>query len=104
MLTVAFFSFVFGISCAMLGFYHVYLCAINMSTIEGLDRDRAKRRDPKIKLPPNPYDMGVLNNYAQVFGRNPIWWFLPIPHDECDHGLKFPKKEGAETIRHFPIL
>lgn len=97
MLVVCVLSYVFGFSCAMLGFYHVYLAAINRTTIESLDRDRAKRRNPREPLPDNPYDLGILKNYAQVFGRNPLVWFLPFYYDGANHGLEFPKNAQSQS-------
>lgn len=41
------------------------------------------------------YDFGLLHNFAQVFGYNPLFWFLPIQTAPAD-GLKFNRRSIEE--------
>lgn len=57
----------FGVT--LLGFiaFHVYLVLINQTTLEyGFIQPSA-----------NPYDEGRRRNFENVFGRRPLFWFLP---------------------------
>ncbi|ORX77228.1 zf-DHHC-domain-containing protein [Anaeromyces robustus] len=40
----------------------------------------------------NPYNLGALNNFYQVFGKNPKLWFIPVYSSEGD-GYHYPKIE-----------
>jgi len=40
----------------------------------------------------NPYDIGKLDNFYQVFGKDPKRWFIPVPSSIGD-GYHYPKHE-----------
>ncbi|ORX53306.1 zf-DHHC-domain-containing protein [Piromyces finnis] len=40
----------------------------------------------------NPYDLGKLENFYQVFGKNPKLWLIPVPSSLGD-GYNYPKYE-----------
>mmetsp|Transcript_44086 Transcript_44086/g.95629 ORF Transcript_44086/g.95629 Transcript_44086/m.95629 type:complete len:315 (+) Transcript_44086:52-996(+) len=62
-------------STVLLGFtgFHLMLVCKNMSTIEHLEK-----RDPNKKDQENPFDLGRSANWKQVFGDNPLLWFIPV--------------------------
>lgn len=41
----------------------------------------------------NPYNIGMSENWNQVFGEDPLKWFLPI-FTSLGDGINFPKKTG----------
>ena len=79
-----------GLSSAALFFYHLFLLAWNMTTLEQITRseDRAARKT----IPPHPYNVGVYRNICSVMGPNVLVWFIPWPHVGSDQGLQFPKQ------------
>ena len=44
---------------------HLYMISKNITTIE------------KLQKTPNIYNKGIRNNFKQIFGSNPIWFFIP---------------------------
>eukprot|EP00916_Digyalum_oweni_P015254 GHVL01024932.1.p1 GENE.GHVL01024932.1~~GHVL01024932.1.p1 ORF type:complete len:301 (+),score=4.39 GHVL01024932.1:103-1005(+) len=48
--------------------FHLNLMNSNYTTIENLERDASRSR----------YDIGKRRNWEQVFGSNPLWWWLPM--------------------------
>eukprot|EP00026_Physarum_polycephalum_P012057 Phypoly_transcript_12325.p1 GENE.Phypoly_transcript_12325~~Phypoly_transcript_12325.p1 ORF type:complete len:327 (+),score=16.75 Phypoly_transcript_12325:141-983(+) len=55
---------------SLLFFNHIRFIAINMTTIEHVEKRKVMKR--------NPYDLGIVRNYKQVFGTNPFLWCLPF--------------------------
>jgi len=43
----------------------------------------------------NPYDVGGYANWKQVFGENPLIWFLPIQSSQGT-GCHFPIREDYD--------
>jgi len=84
------FSYVSGL--ALLGFL-IWLTVINwrlalqnQTVIENADKERF----PSSKSV-NIYDLGLYKNFVHVFGRNPLYWFLPFNANYDGQGLIFEK-------------
>lgn len=93
---VAVFCLCLIITMVMMGFtgFHYSLVMRNVSTIEHVEK-----RDPSKKDADNPFDQGPRSNFEQVFGKNPLLWFLPVtpenqsgPHPILD-GVHFPIRD-----------
>jgi hypothetical protein len=71
--------------------FHFYLIAQGLTTIEF-------REKMTVKFDESPYDKGCLQNFLNVFGRNPLIWFVPISKDFLGNGqgiqLTFEKNDG----------
>jgi len=81
-----------GIATGGLGSYHLYLTAMNQTTVEAI----------RPTLFPYGYDrfgfyLGVKRNFLQVFGSNSAMWFMP-PFSADGDGITWPlkKQEGEE--------
>ncbi len=77
----------------------LWLCYINwtnlfkgMTVIENSERQRFPSSKTK-----NIYDMGPYRNFTNVFGRNPLVWFIPFFHNKNGNGYVF------ETNNNFYI-
>jgi hypothetical protein len=77
----------------------LWLCYINwtnlfkgMTVIEHSERQRFPSTKTK-----NIYDMGPYRNFTNVFGRNPLVWFIPFFHNKNGNGYVF------ETNNNFYI-
>jgi len=44
----------------------------------------------------HPYDIGFCENFTQIFGNNPLCWFLPIPSGK-GNGAVWKKHVSEET-------
>ncbi|XP_044754749.1 palmitoyltransferase ZDHHC20-A-like [Coccinella septempunctata] len=79
-----FMALLLGFSTITLLFYHFYLVLKNQTTIESM-------RKPLFKASLNikSFNIGLKNNFFEVFGRNPFLWCLPIYTTEGD-GVDFP--------------
>lgn len=69
----------------------LWLCFVNwgnlfsgMTIIENSER----KRFPSTKAI-NIYDMGAYRNFTNVFGRNPLVWFIPFFHNRSGEGYIF---------------
>ena len=51
--------------------FHLYLISNALTTIEF-------REKMTVKFDASPYNRGVLGNFREVFGRNPLFWCVPI--------------------------
>uniref|UniRef100_A0A7E4W9S4 Palmitoyltransferase n=1 Tax=Panagrellus redivivus TaxID=6233 RepID=A0A7E4W9S4_PANRE len=76
---------VFGVSMAILLFFHIYLIAKNLTTIESA-------RPPILETGPNSkaFNLGCAQNFVQVFGTNPWLWPFPV-FSSLGNGHHFPK-------------
>ena len=96
-----------GIAVLLLAGFHAYLLFTSQTTIEFHGNCANKRRAKKLKKKwRNPYDLGLVRNFQQVYGMQPAILavmipslrepeFLPIPMPG-DMGRRHPKsKEGA---------
>ena len=63
--------FIFSIIITMFLKFHIKLVLSNSTTIESLDTDH-KKENQKFNLSP-------MENWEQVFGSDPLFWFFPIP-------------------------
>lgn len=113
---------VLGMACLSLLLYHLgLLVPQNMSTVEHMEwqdckRDRAvpdelrfipemvaagadtRRRLRLVRLANRPFNVGVWRNWRQVFGPNPLLWFLPIWTSQGS-GLRFPIQKRMRSTR-----
>jgi hypothetical protein len=68
--------------------FHFYLIGSGLTTIEF-------REKMTVKFESSPYDQGCIKNFIQVFGKNPIFWCIPIPvHQSTEQSLTFNKNDG----------
>ena len=63
--------------------FHIYIVLNALSTIEF-------REKITVRFDTSPYNLSKLENLANVFGRNPLYWFIPVRKDTGEDGLKFP--------------
>jgi palmitoyltransferase len=63
--------FIFSIIITMFWKFHMKLILTNSTTIESLDTEHKK--DNK------KFDLGYRQNWEQVFGVDPLFWFAPFP-------------------------
>ena len=63
--------FIFSIIITMFLKFHLGLVMKNSTTIESLDTEHMKENEK--------FNLGVKENWKQVFGSDPLFWFLPIP-------------------------
>jgi len=79
---------------------HLRFVCLNTTTIESLEI-KPRLRKGAIKGN-NPYDLGMKNNFKQVFGDKPLLWFLPIASTK-GNGLSFPTRESLLGIDYDQI-
>ena len=66
--------------------FHLFLVARNQTTLEyceGVDSGKS-------------FDFGIFSNYFQIFGYNPLFWFLPIQSVSPAEGLQFPSRPTVQ--------
>lgn len=87
----------FFMSISGLFLYHGYLICRNRTTIESTIYGSDKIKNYLVSSGYAPetitnqvYDLGCLKNIQQVFGKNPLLWFLPIQTASGD-GFEYPK-------------
>lgn len=68
-----FISGLFGISMGCLFFYHVFLTAKNMTTLETFQSPLFSYGVDK-----RGFNLGIKRNFQQVFGLNPWLWAVPV--------------------------
>ena len=64
--------------------FHLWLVAKNKTTLE-----YCEKANPTVS-----YDFGIMYNFCQVFGYNPLFWLLPLQTAPGD-GLHFDKRKVA---------
>jgi hypothetical protein len=60
---------------------HINFAVQNLTTIESLEKKYTRvesQSRPEVGKKPNPFDVGNYRNFIQVFGANPLLWFVPI--------------------------
>eukprot|EP01127_Copromyxa_protea_P023974 TRINITY_DN9242_c0_g1_i1.p1 TRINITY_DN9242_c0_g1~~TRINITY_DN9242_c0_g1_i1.p1 ORF type:complete len:283 (-),score=34.50 TRINITY_DN9242_c0_g1_i1:60-908(-) len=73
---------VFGLGLLCFAGIHIDLSLKNLTTLESF----------KISSKENPYDLGRKENWEQVFGRNPWYWFIPI-FTSLGNGVEYPRND-----------
>ncbi len=69
--------------------YHVGLIQTNLTTIESHEQYFLSWSKPNAKHI-HEYDLGLINNLYEIFGRSCLIWCLPI--GPTGDGLSFPKR------------
>jgi hypothetical protein len=64
--------------------FHIWLVTKNKTTLE-----YCERANPSIS-----YDFGIIHNFCQVFGYNPLFWFIPLQTTPGE-GLRFDRRKIA---------
>lgn len=89
-----FVAIMFTISLISLFGYHCYLVVHNRTTLEAFTAPIFEFGSDK-----NGFDLGKLHNFQEVFGYDPILWFIPI-HTTLGDGCTFPlRKIENERVR-----
>mmetsp|Transcript_31579 Transcript_31579/g.60742 ORF Transcript_31579/g.60742 Transcript_31579/m.60742 type:complete len:111 (+) Transcript_31579:2-334(+) len=99
------FSFVLSLSVllalTLFLLWHSYLVASNQTTIEfycnRMDASDARREGKSWR---NPYNLGCVSNYEQVFGMTRHWasWLLPTFRPPPGDGVVFPCLDLDEVM------
>jgi len=75
-------SLMFGLSLSIFLILHVSLIWKNQTTLESMQREKPiKMNDGSVMLIPQKlslYDVGIKDNFAQVFGNRKLLWGIPI--------------------------
>ncbi|KAI7832389.1 DHHC palmitoyltransferase-domain-containing protein [Gamsiella multidivaricata] len=92
----------FGIS--ILATYHIWCISSNTTTIESWEKDRVLTmiRRGKIRDVKCPYHRGVLANFQEVLGKNPLLWLWPQPM--LGDGLYFKVRRDNPSDLRDPSL
>lgn len=92
-LIICVYAFGLGLCCIALVSLHFYLIYHNRTTIEQIQHKDLKKDG---QLTENwygfKYNVGLKENWRQVFGTNPWLWFIPYRNSKGD-GVNFPKNE-----------
>jgi len=86
----SFIIFVYICNIGLLGFllwlfiFNVNLIYTGQTVIEQSDRERFPSSKPE-----NIYDLGIYRNFTTVFGRNPLFWFIPFFANYEGEGIVF---------------
>jgi len=94
LVALVFFFTVFGLFS-----FHAYLLLNNKTTLESSRAPcfRGGFADSK------HYDLGYSGNFQQVFGKNPLYWPLPI-HSSLGNGIEFETRAYTNTATDVPIV
>ncbi|KAF9945615.1 Palmitoyltransferase [Mortierella alpina] len=86
----------FGVS--VLSIYHIWCISSNTTTIESWEKDRVLTmiRRGKIRDVKCPYHQGILTNFQEVLGKNPLLWLWPQPM--IGDGLRFKVKHEKNDL------
>eukprot|EP01134_Creolimax_fragrantissima_P007298 CFRG7298T1 len=83
----------FALMVSGLLFFHTYLISVNKTTVE-------HNFNPQFVVPSkrkNAYDLGLLNNWKYIMGRNPALWLIPVCNGREGDGLAYPVPEPPES-------
>ncbi|KAG0220319.1 DHHC palmitoyltransferase-domain-containing protein [Mortierella sp. GBAus27b] len=69
------------VGISLLTIYHLWCISNNTTTIESWEKDRVLTmiRRGKISDVKCPYNQGIIANFQQVLGKNPLLWLWPQP-------------------------
>uniref|UniRef100_A0A0N5BVQ5 Palmitoyltransferase n=1 Tax=Strongyloides papillosus TaxID=174720 RepID=A0A0N5BVQ5_STREA len=90
-----FISIMFGISLSCLFFFHIYLISKNRSTLESY-----KAPVFTFGVDKNAYNISLKHNFAEVFGKKPFYWFLPINSTSGDGIVFLYNGSGTAIYAH----
>jgi hypothetical protein len=76
---------VFGVGLALFATTHYVYVFMNQTTIEIMEKSKSRAG--------NLYNLGWSHNFREVFGDNPLLWFIPVFTTKGD-GLSFPIKSS----------
>lgn len=80
---------VFGVGLALFAITHyVYIC-MNQTTIEVMEKSKQRGG--------NMYNLGRAHNFKEIFGDNPLLWFVPVFTTKGD-GLSYPVKSPTTEV------
>ncbi|KAF9355231.1 Palmitoyltransferase [Mortierella sp. NVP85] len=88
------------IGISLLTIYHIWCISNNTTTIESWEKDRVITmiRQGKIIDVKCPYNQGILANFQQVLGHNPLLWLWPQPM--LGDGLRFKVRSDTAGDIH----
>jgi len=87
-----FLSVAYSFMLAVFAGMHYRMVLQNVGTLD--------RLVPLVQTGPlNPYDMGARANFEQVFGKDPMLWFLPVATTQGD-GIHFPTNDQSPHEDH----
>eukprot|EP01116_Phalansterium_solitarium_P001059 TRINITY_DN1085_c0_g4_i1.p1 TRINITY_DN1085_c0_g4~~TRINITY_DN1085_c0_g4_i1.p1 ORF type:complete len:264 (-),score=71.44 TRINITY_DN1085_c0_g4_i1:380-1171(-) len=72
--------------------FHLWLISKNMTTLEFLEKYQQAIDKPY----ENPFNVGFVQNWTQVFGPNPLLWFLPVSVNAPGDGVHFGTADPDE--------
>lgn len=81
---VYFGNLVLSIVLSAFTFFHLYLISNGLSTIEF-------REKITVKFDKSPYNVGCIGNFLAVFGKNPLFWLVPIRKIYLGPNVEEPK-------------
>ncbi|KAI8048338.1 DHHC palmitoyltransferase-domain-containing protein [Gilbertella persicaria] len=89
---LVFISGVFGVFLIPFTLFHTRQLCKNRTTIEFYEKSnfRLGTRDVMRSKYFNPWDIGTRKNIEQVFGKDMVLWFIPVPSQIHHDGLSFP--------------
>uniref|UniRef100_A0A913HF06 Palmitoyltransferase n=1 Tax=Strongyloides stercoralis TaxID=6248 RepID=A0A913HF06_STRER len=90
-----FISIMFGISLLCLFSFHIYLISKNRSTLESY-----KVPVFTFGVDKNAYNISLKHNFSEVFGKQPLFWFLPICSTSGDGIIYLSNCSGTANYTH----
>ncbi|GAM26957.1 hypothetical protein SAMD00019534_101320, partial [Acytostelium subglobosum LB1] len=82
-------ALVFGLGLSAFAFTHIGYILKNTTTLEHMEKKSRFSRPSTTKF--SVYDKGQYQNWCQVFGSEPLKWFLPIaPRYTLSSGMIYP--------------
>jgi len=93
-LFVFFVAAMFAVSLVSLFCYHIFLVTKNRSTLESF-------RSPIFAhgVDKKGFNLGMYNNFVEVFGDNSKLWFLPV-FTSLGDGISFPTRHGWNAFNN----
>jgi palmitoyltransferase len=92
-LIICVYALVLGLCCVALVSFHIYLIFKNRTTIEHIQyKDLKKDGELTMAWYGFKYNVDRKENWEQVFGDNPLLYFVPYRNSKGD-GVTFPKRE-----------